>query len=199
MAVILFALVPENREKTSTASADKFNLFTELQGFGLIMKNLVFIAIAPVSIMCQRAWLSYQGFVGRHLVTGCDGTCPDAGCHIPAISGHLHCDWQSVPWSCCRHSDQAACVALSIHVPGLLFVHARPDIDHIPASQRHNGPVDAFRLLSCWPDTSLRAYFAGGTGNPFGTGNKPAQPLCYICRIPHAVWRRRRCKSMGCD
>ncbi|MAS73210.1 MAG: MFS transporter, partial [Rhodospirillaceae bacterium] len=61
MAVILFALVPENREKTSTASADKFNLFTELQGFGLIMKNPAFIAIAPVSIMCQGAWLSYQG------------------------------------------------------------------------------------------------------------------------------------------
>jgi len=61
MAVILFALVPENREKTSTASADKLNLFNELRGFGLIMKNPVFIAIAQVSIVCQGAWLSYQG------------------------------------------------------------------------------------------------------------------------------------------
>ena len=177
MAVILFALVPENREKTSTASADKFNLFTELQGFGLIMKKLgVHSHRASVDHVSGRMAI-LSGIVGRHLVTGCDGTCPDAGCHIPAISGHLHCDWQSVPWSCCRHSDQAACVALSIHVPGLLFVHARPDIDHIPASQRHNGPVDAVRLLSCWPDIRLRAYFAGGTGNPFGTGGKPAQSL----------------------
>ena len=34
MAVILFTLVPENREKTNTASADRFNLLTELQGLG---------------------------------------------------------------------------------------------------------------------------------------------------------------------
>ena len=58
MAVILFTLVPENREKTNTASADRFNLLTELQGFGLIMKNPVIIAFAPVSIIRQGAWLS---------------------------------------------------------------------------------------------------------------------------------------------
>ena len=61
MAVILFTLVPENREKTNTASADRFNLLTELQGFGLIMKNPVIIAFAPMSIIRQGAWLSYQG------------------------------------------------------------------------------------------------------------------------------------------
>ena len=84
-------------------------------------------------------------------------------------------------------------------IGALLFVRARPDIDHIPASQRRSGPVDAVRLLSCWPDIRLRAYFAGGTGNPFGTGGEPSQSLCYIGRIPDAVWRRRRCKSVGCD
>lgn len=59
VSVALLLIVPETNKKTIDSHKPRF--LDELRGFLVVLKNPVFIRIAPISILCQGVWLSYQG------------------------------------------------------------------------------------------------------------------------------------------
>ena len=63
VSLYLYFMAPDHPDDKAQIKnmPEKQNMLEEFGGFLVILRNPVFIAIGPLSIICQGAWLSYQG------------------------------------------------------------------------------------------------------------------------------------------
>ncbi|MCY4052830.1 MAG: MFS transporter [Hyphomicrobiales bacterium] len=58
IAAYVYLVAPDHEDDIHNTPK---NLFDEIKGYSVVFKNHVFVWIAPLSIVCQGVWLSYQG------------------------------------------------------------------------------------------------------------------------------------------
>ena len=58
ISAYIYLVAPDHEDDINNVSKGFFN---EIKGYSIVFKNYIFIWIAPLSIICQGVWLSYQG------------------------------------------------------------------------------------------------------------------------------------------